>query len=341
MNQTKHLRRLLPGYLLIAWLTSGCNSGDQTVTPQTDCRIQQIVSTTKTGTLGSITKSTYEYDQLGNLLRKTQTTQADALQQEIVAIDQYTYNVANFLTRLTTSSTTKTTLPAGVLTSQTTLTTDYTYTDNRLTAYTKHSETNETGLSNPQSYTTAGTRTYTYNAAGQLMQTQENGLTATYQNGQVQTYEGSFRYVIDNGLIVKAVFPGTNGTGGRADLSQQWQYDGQRRVVRYEEAINDSTRAYYTQEWQMGKPASASLPTFKGHPLVQSPDGEPGVVTKFQQFYVNQQQGNKAYLFSETITANQLNAQGYVTNSTATTTYSTNGQSPTTTSTIYTYTGCN
>lgn len=299
----------------MCWLTGGCSPNDQSIKSQAVCRIQRIASTSTNGTTA---ETVYDYDPAGNLLSNV-FTQHYTNQSDLTTVTKYyTYDAASFLTHAVVTNLAKKTSPGGSSIWQVTSTTDYTYTYNRLTAYTQRDErVEQVGANSPQSRTTTTTGTYTYDAGGQLTQTTGNGLTTTYQNGKVVGYLSTSPFTVENGLVTKAWFPGTNSAGGPANLTQNLQYDEQRRIIRYQEAVNDSLTTYYTQEWQTGKLAEQSLPLFKGHPVVQLPFGELGVVTNYKRFYANQQPGGKPYLFSETATTNQLNAQEFVVSSTA------------------------
>ncbi len=350
MKTTRSLTRLLLVCTTLGGLIAGCTNGSNDgATPKTDCRIQRIVSTTKTGFGATGTAETvYDYDATGNLAKQTLTStnrQSSGSSDNTTTTTQYQYDAAGFLTNSVYSIMQKTASSTGeVYTYQSTSAKVYTYTNNRLAGYAQTDVVlSAGGISPPQQRTTVLTNAYEYDAAGQLVkEVNSNGTTWTYRNGQAVDVKSYFPYVLENGLITKATFPGTDATGKPLTLVQTFQYDAQRRLIKYQECLNDVLESYYTKEWQTGKSAATALPVFKGHPAIQSPYGEGGVLTKYSRNFVNHQQGNTAYLFNEQTNTNQLNAQGFVTHTQTEVMYFTNGQKqPDVTTTVYTYTGCN
>ncbi|MBC8155077.1 MAG: hypothetical protein H7Z72_19480, partial [Bacteroidetes bacterium] len=73
MKKTGLNARLLLIGIGLGWLSTGCDTGENGTTPQAGCRIQRIVSTTKTGFGATRTAETvYDYDAAGNLLKKAE-----------------------------------------------------------------------------------------------------------------------------------------------------------------------------------------------------------------------------------------------------------------------------
>ena len=169
----------------------------------------------------------------------------------------------------------------------------------------------------------------------------------TYQSGKVLDYVQQFGgtesrpFTYQDGLVVKARFPGSNSAGESLTLTQAFQYDGQRRLVKHEELLNDAPKSSFTQAWQPGKPGTLAVPTFKGHPDLSAAFGEPAVLTKKRMYDVNPIKPGVAYLYADYTFTNQVNVQGYITSMQVETTYPANGQpQPAPTLTTYTYTGC-
>lgn len=354
MKKTGLNSRLLLVSIGLAWLNAGCDTGDNGTTPQSGCRIQRIVSTTKGGFGATGTAETaYDYDAAGNLLKKTETNaqrQSAESSSQTTTTETYAYDAGNFLTDYTYSLVQKSDFYGNVSNYQVTQNKVYTYADNRLTGYRLTSVVpSHYNAGVPQQVTTVITGTYEYDAAGQLVkEIIANGPTRTYRNGQLVSYgEGdgsanSQSFTLENGLVVQARFPGTNSTGTISILKQVRGYDEQRRLIKHQEFVNDSLSRYHTQEWQTGKPAALAIPLFKGHPVIREAYGEPGVLIKYREYAVNKLRPDPVYQFVERTYTNQLNAQGYVTDTRKESMYFTNGQKqPDVTTTTYTYTGCN
>ncbi len=343
MKTTRHTLSVLFTTVTVSLLASYCTPTTTDTSPQSDCRIQQSNSTIRNAGGQGTVQTQYEYDPAGNLMRMVKTLllqNGTTGRQSTTTTDTYSYDATNVLTRKVTVIEDRSVFAGTTTGSTNTATTDYTYGNDRLTGQTTTSVSSQTTGSGPQqSRTTTNTSQYTYDATGQLIrQTVDDGLTITYQDGKVVAYTGT-PFTVTDGLIVRAVFPGTQNVS--YTLTQLRQYDDQRRVVEHRELINDTLDRYNTYSWQAGRPAESSLPTFNGHPKTSNPYGEAGLVTEYRQFHINRQQGNRPYETNRTQTVYQLNAQGYVTQSTATTTYTTGQTQPDVVTTTYTYTNCN
>lgn len=359
MKTYRPLFRLLLVGSVLGWLSAGCRNGTEDGTdPQAHCRLQRVVSTTKTLSGSGTDETTYGYDAAGNLVKKivasafTNTTGGGT---NATTTETYTYTEDGFLADYTYATNQKAVSFTGAVTNyQYAQHKTFMYTSNRLTGYTLTTTAQNGGAPVP----TTTTHTYVYDAAGQLVTETgsggPNGPTAvwTYQNGQLVDYvekgvtTESRPYTVQDGLITKARFVGTisygNGPTGPYVLDQVYQYDDQRRLIKQQEFVNDTLDRYYTQEWQTGKPATLCLPAFKGHPVVKALYGEPGVLVKNRQYFVNKQRGNAVYQYMENTYTNQLNAQGYVTSTKLESVPLMTGQTvPDVTTTVYTYTGCN
>lgn len=352
MKNFRLVTRLLLACIVLTWLSAGCNNGNTGTIPQNGCRIQRIVTTTKSPGTDGTSETVYDYDAAGNLLKRTKTSvyaYSAGGSQNTTNTDTYTYNADNFLITSTLSTLQKTVSFTGsISTYEYTSTKTYTYINNQLAGYTERSskfDSNITSTSQPQTYTAAGT--YEYDASGQLTkQLFSNGETWTYRNGQAVDHTGAYPYILQNGLITKASFPGTmglnDGTTRPYNLDQVFRYDDQRRLIQYQEFYNDTLKNYHTQEWQDGKPAELTLPAFKGHPVLKSPSGERGVLTRQRMYTILTQPAGRVSQYYDVTCSNQLNAQGFVTSTKQETLNLGNGQTQTdVTTTVHTYTGCN
>lgn len=351
MKTTQRTSYGLLACLIVSLLNSQCARPTADVPSlQSGCRIQQVVSTLKNATTEGTSQTQYTYDAAGNLLRTVLTNRYQSgpgSNQSSTTTETYSYDASNFLLRKESLTQESSVLGNQQTGFQRTLTTDYVYSDSRLASYRATGTTSFTTSGSTRQQTDITNSQYAYDATGQLVQQMlNNNQTTTYQNGLVTAYNytpnGLNTYTVTDGLISSAFFPGTEGTTGKvSNLLQRRRYDDQRRPIEQRELINDTLRSYYTQAWQSGFTAEQSLPAFKGHPQIRSPYGEPGLVTDHRQFQVNRQQGNSIYESSRTTTVHELNAEGYVTRSVATTTNNASGQPASVLTTVYTYTNCN
>lgn len=349
MKTTQFTPCLLLVCLMVSLLNSQCSPPAAEVDSVQDaCRIQQIVSTVKNANTEGTSQTQYAYDAADNLQRivKTSRYQSGTIaNQSSATTETYTYDANNFLIRKQLL-----TLDQSIFANRTTdyqysATTEYTYSNGRLVSYQLTGLTSSTTSSGTQQQRNVSNCQYEYDAAGQLVrQTFDQNQPITYQNGLITAYYSNLnQFTVTNGLITKAFFPGTEGSANTVrNLTQLRQYDEQRRPIEQRELINDTLSSYYTQAWQAGLTAEQSLPAFKGHPQTRPPYGEPGLVTDYRQFQINRQQNNTVYQSNRTTTVHVLNAKGYVTKSTATTTNFAGGtQQPDVMTTMYTYTNCN
>lgn len=348
MKTTPFTPCLLLICLLVSLLNSRCSPPATGVdSGQNPCRIQQIVSTIKNANTEGTSQTQYIYDAADNLQRSVKTSRYQSgtiANQSTTTTETYSYDANNFLIRKQLL-----TLDQSIVASRTTdyqyaATTEYSYSDGRLVSYQLTDLTSSTTSSGTQQRRNVSTCQYDYDAAGQLVrQTCDRNQPITYQNGLMTSYSDNLnQFTVVNGLITRAFFPGTQGPANTVrNLTQLRQYDEQRRPIEQRELINDTLSSYYTQAWQTGLTAEQSLPAFKGHPQTRPPYGEPGLATDYRQFQINRQQNNTVYPSNRTTTVHVLNAQGYVTKSTATTTNSASAtQQPGVMTTSYTYTNC-
>lgn len=358
MRTLRSVARLLVICTGLGWLSAGCHNKTTDAAPQGNCRVQRVFTTGNRLGSTATTETIYKYDVVGNLAKKAQTSAYQYLAgggDNTTTTETYTYNADGFLTLYDFLIVQQNVDFTGKVSNyKYTWNKAYTYTDNRVTGYTRKDISYNQGImSSPQQQTITIMGLYEYDAAGQLVkETINNGATWTYRNGQLLEYTEkngtteSHPYTIQNGLIIQARFNGTKGVTNGPDipynLTQIREYDDQRRLTKHQEFRNDTLDSYYTQEWQTEKPATLTVPALKGHPVLKLPYGESGVMTRYRTYYVNHLKADSVYSFNDITYTNQLNAQGFVTNTNAETRYFTNGQTqPDVSTTVYTYTGCN
>ncbi|QMW05550.1 hypothetical protein [Spirosoma foliorum] len=327
------------------WLSAGCGKQkDNEVTAANGCRIQHSASTFHSqGNDGTI-QLDYAYDAQGNLTNKTKISQSNSstvASDKTTTTDTYTYDAAGFLTRSVTDLHQQYMFAGKLSEYHYVSTKTYSYANERLTNYIQTDVIYDSHItSGPQQQTSVTTTSYTYDGSGQLTkQTSSNGESITYQNGKALTLTSGYAFELQDGLVVKATFPGTDGSGAAHTLVQVNEYDTNRRLIKHQEYINDSLSTYYTQEWQTGQPAESSLPAFKGHPTVLSLFGESGLLTRYRAYSVNNQ--HQVVQYTDQTFENQLNAGGYILSTKQANQILTNGsQQPDLTTISYTYTGC-
>ena len=334
--------------LFVGWLLAGCAGNSGEATPQGACRIQEYRATDKTQYSNTSLQTTYAYDPSGNLtksvasidVRPTSGTFGTQLTTTMVT---YTYDAAGYLTASKSEQQNTITLQNNTIkTEQYTNSYSYSYTSGRLTQKAE----NYSGTSVSPS---GSISTYEYDSNGNVASITSTGLSDktystvwSYRNNQLVDYvekKGTSEkrpFTIQDGLITKMVFPGTEN-----ELVVTAAFDNQKRAIRIDNYVNKQLTEYDVQTWTDAKPASASLPPFKGFPVPtpSSFDVQTGVLATKQHFYWNSV-SKTMQLFSESTTTAQTNTQGYITSAVINFTYPNNsGQSSVKTET-YTYTGC-
>lgn len=345
--------------LILSALAIRCVHPEQNTTlPQSECRLTRSQTTTQSSQYTGRDETVYSYDAVGQLSRRasTQTFQyTNGGKNDLSTTETFTYDANGLLVSLLRQELSSSVGFTGGrdYAAQLTSNKTYSYTDGRLTGYVQQdNRTSQIGTVTSSPQTTTLTGRYEYDAVGQLtterVTTTTGQQTKTYQNGQITAFSEQYGttlsrpFTYQNGLLVKAFFPGSKGSGAVANLSQVFAYDATRRLTTYQEFVNDTLQSYFTQTWQTGKPASVALPRFKGHPVTVPSAGEPGLLTTKSQYYINQQTRAVQH-FSEATYTNDLNGQGYVTKTSGQTRFlhpQTLPQVETTTA-LHTYTNCN
>ncbi|MBC7890886.1 MAG: RHS repeat protein [Sphingobacteriaceae bacterium] len=348
MNHPFFIRLCL---LLLVSLGTACSNRE--TAPQGECRIQSSTTTSTSSVSTFNERTTYEYDASGNLLSKITTNQSRYLDAQIAnranrdqtTTNRYTYNAEGYL--LTSAYQFKDnyfTIDGKPATEEFVYNLTYTYANGRLSGYLQQYVINGKALS-------PSPNTYDYDAAGNLLRLTRGNSTWTFSQNRLVDYvekTGSAEnrpYVIDNGLVTSYTIPG--------GLRSVYTYDGQRRLTKMEEYVNDRLQSYYTQTYGDGKLATAAEPPFKGFPVVAFPSTspnsdrqffeEPGVLTGKKQYYITNSQTGQEQFFSEMTISHQLNAQGFVVSAARQVQFkhpSTLPQVENATMT-YSYTGCN
>ena len=352
--------RLLLCYCGIGWLSTNCatESADN-LTPDADCRIQQVMSVSKSKFYDETAQTTYEYDATGKLLKTGTTTDKKPLNgatgsqtgNKTVA---YTYDATGFLTASTTQELYILTMPNKTYREQITTTDSYSYASGRLSGFT----TKRVGA---YGVTQTVTSLFAYDGAGELITKTQvissvvhdpalvreppGGVATriwTYRKNQLVDYVeksgGAERrpFTIQNGVITKM---------GDANYELRYEYDSQRRILKQENIDKGQLVEYYSQTWADAKPSSASLPLVKGFPAVPVNWDDnlslAGVLATKKTFFLNPV-SRVIYLYEESTAAVQTNPKGFVSKAVITTKHpdpAAASQDMTTTET-YTYSGC-
>ena len=334
--------------LFAGWLTTGCAGNSGETTPQGTCRIQQYTAVSTSQYTNSNAQTVYTYDASGNLIKSVATIDSRPTSntfgtQLTTTTITYTYDAAGFLTGSTSQQQNTIVLPTNATkTEQYTNIASYSYTNGRLTQKVEN-------YSGTYVSPSGSIRTYEYGSDGNLSSITATGLSDKtystvwqYRNNQLIDYiekKGATEnrpFTIQDGLITKMVFPGTEN-----ELVVAAAFDNQKRAVRIDNYVNNQLTEYDVQTWTGAKPSSASLPLFKGFPVLtpSSFDAQTGVLATKQHFNWNTV-SKTMQLYNESKSAVQTNEQGYITNAVITTTYAVNTGQNTVSTETYTYAGC-
>lgn len=332
----------------------GCQPVDQTDSaPQTTCRIQAYST--------SADRTTYSYDAEGRLTNWAfNLTSGDQ-----TLTTTYTYDANGYLTASTLVRTDRWYLKSGQPARQMTTARTYRYANGRLVGYTSESSPGAA----PGNKITG---TFQYDETGQLLtetalfrytsdpklSPEGNGLA----DGNQQTW-----FYRQNKLADYTYQPSTSGAithpyiivDGRITQTNNlpaFEYDSQGRLVKASVYQQGLLNSYSTTEYDQGKSWRETLPAFKGFPTIKAVTGletnlnvaigllgfgSPDVKRTYTYFadynpYGVVQLTNHSYV-------NQLNGQGFVTQTTAigTSTYPNSPTRTDTLKTVFTYTNCN
>ncbi|WP_460969106.1 hypothetical protein, partial [Spirosoma migulaei] len=342
--------------LLIGWISAGCSRSSTEANPQGDCRIQQYNAVSKSALSTTSSQTTYEYDPQGNLTKTVATFTKQSTpatnQQTSTTTVLYSYDADGYLTKMNSQLVTITTATGKITTEQIAMANSYSYTNGRLTSASKRT-VGAYGLN------TTVSELYEYDGAGALAtktaQTHYDYDPAvtheipgsptgplqiwTYQQNVLIDYvekSGALEsrpITIQNGLATSITIPG--------NYKVIWAYDNQQRQTKLAEYVGDTLTRTTTQTWGNAKPASASLPAFKGFPntIPTSEFGQSGVLATSNYLYWNSI-SKKMETFSEQTTVSQTNEQGFATNVVSTVKHPLAVDQDYTTTETYTYSGC-
>lgn len=326
---------ILVGSVFISWLNVGCTTDKNETSPQSTCRIQQYVSVSKSKFSDQTNRINYSYDSQDKLTKTVSTMEKRPVNgatggQTGTTTVTYTYDINGYLTASASQELYVTvSTPTNTIREQITTTKSYSYTNGRLSGY----ETNRIGA---YGITTKVTGSLAYNPSGDLVSKTETSTSTvhdpaiakeipgssaatvriwTYQTNQLVDYVEKFGnterrpFTIENGLITKMVFPGTN------ELVVTAAFDNQKRLTKREEYIDGQLSRYDVQTWTDARPSSASLPGFSGFPAVAQllESTQTGVSSSYKSFYRNTV-SKTMEPYEERVSTVQTNAQGYVTN---------------------------
>lgn len=342
--------------LLIGWLSTDCSRSSTEANPQGTCRIQQYNAVSKAALSNTISQTTYAYDPQGNLTK----TVATFTKQSTPATNQqtsnttvlYSYDADGYLTAMSSQLATITTVAGKITKEQVSMVNSYSYTNGRLSSANKRT-IGAYGLN------TTVSELYEYDGAGNLAtktaQTHYDYDPAvtheipgsstgplqiwTYQQNVLIDYVeksgtlASRPITIQNGLATSITIPG--------NYKVSWEYDNQQRQTKLAEYVNDTLTKVTSQTWGTVKPATASLPAFKGFPktIPASEFGQAGVLATSTYLYWNSI-SKKMETFSEQTSVSQTNDQGFVTNVIITVKHLKAVDQDYTTTETYTYSGC-
>jgi hypothetical protein len=295
--------------LLAVLCLSACQSQTgEVAAPQSSCKIKTFSSsyTTSPATNGSAGQSetVYEYDALDNLTRTSTSTKSknnnDAFQLNESIITIFSYDSAGYLSKKTEQHDRQ---DAGRNT-KTNTNTSYVYgNDKKLTTAT---ETKSGNITQTTIYR------YEYDNAGKvskfITETGDQKTTHTYANGELTavTQRGANGadlqiYTVTNGIVTKQAQSVSNYT--------TYAYNNQRRLTKSEQFVDGKLNYYYEMSPIEAKPATESLPSFKGHPIISPLTGKTGLFDVFK-FYalIN----NTMTQMNESTYKYSVNAKGFV-----------------------------
>jgi Tfp pilus assembly protein PilE len=317
---------------LIGWLSAGCrkDSLDNAV-PQTNCRIQEYKSVTKSAFYEQTNQTVYTYDSQGNLSKTAATMDKRPPSGTVggqtgTTTGTYTYNADGYLTASASQELYITvSTPTNTIREQITTTRSYSYANGRLSGYT----TTRVGA---YGITTTTTDSFLYDESGNLLSKTEVSTYVVHDPAiakeiptnptgplKIWTYRANVLvdYVeksgaseqrpltIQNGLVLKIT--GTN-------YEVRYEYDNQQRLTKQEFYADGNLTDSIVQTWTNTKPSSVALPVFKGFPTAAqlTESGQAGVLASRKSFYWNSTTKTMEQYDEITYTM-QTNAQEFIT----------------------------
>lgn len=346
--------RIILATALLTGIDMGCQPDAQdTTTPQTNCLLQAYSTPAD--------RTTYAFNPQGQLLNwEFNLTNGDQTMKNTYRYDQDGYLTASILVR-----TDRWYVKSGQPARQMTTTRTYSYTNSRLTGYVSESSPGAA----PGNKITG---TFQYDETGQLLSE-----TATFQytsdpklspegnnldDGNIQTWlyrqNKLADYTYQPGKSGATTHPYTIVDGRITQINNQpaFDYDSQGRLVKTIVYQQGNLNSYAVIEYDQGKSALETVPAFKGFPTIRSVAGvetnlnvaigllgytSPAVQKSYT--YFADYPGHGVVQLTKHTYVNQLNSQGFVTQTTAigTSTYPDSPPQSDTLKTVFTYTNCN
>ncbi|AKD55686.1 DUF2963 domain-containing protein [Spirosoma radiotolerans] len=346
--------RIIVTAALLAGVDTSCRPDAQdTTTPQANCRIQTYSTPAD--------RTTYAYDPEGKLLDwEFNLTNGDQTLKST-----YTYDQNGYLTASTLVRTDRWYVKSGQPARQMTTTRTYSYSNGRLTGYVSESSPGSspgnkiTGTFDydPNGQLLSETATFRYTSDPKLSP-ENNGLidgsqqTWTYRQNQLVDYT----YRPSESGAMTHPYTIVDGRITQINAKPAYEYDSQGRLVKAIVYQQDNLNSYAITEYDQGKAWRETVPAFKGFPTIKSVTGletNLDVAIGFLGFgaptvpksytYFADYPGHGVVQLTKHTYVNQLNSQGFVTQTTAigTSTYPDAPPQSDTLKTVFTYTNCN
>lgn len=346
--------RIILTIALLTGVDMGCQPDAQdNTTPQTNCLLQAYSTPAD--------RTTYAFDPQGKLLNwEFNLTNGDQTLKNTYTYDENGYLTASILVR-----TDRWYVKSGQPARQMTTTRTYSYSNGRLTGYVSESSPG----ASPGNKITG---TFQYDENGQLQSetatfryTSDPKLSpegSSLDDGSIRTW--SYR---QNQLVDYTYQPSPSGAmthpytivdGRITQINNQpaFDYDSQGRLVKTIVYQQGNLNSYAVIEYDQGKSALETVPAFKGFPSIRSVAGvetnlnfaigllgytSPAVQKSYT--YFADYPGHGVVQLTKHTYVNQLNSQGFVTQTTAigTSTYPDSPPQSDTLKTVFTYTNCN
>lgn len=273
--------------------------------PSSNCRIIKAVveSQSSNDSHKEISTTEYVYNTNGDLIKKSLVIDGKT-KSYYVQNETYRYNPEGFLIEQTIVGIND---EPNINVRKTSSNSKFSYTDSRLT-------TIEKSNTNLQGNVSLDYIKYLYDANGVLLSKAKTNsvgsiFTSTYNsNGELIDYEiktsteTTKPYTLQNGLVIKDSSKGYYSSN---------EYNAQRQIVKSQFYNNNKLNSYFTFEYYNGLHSEATMPNFKGFPIIKNEKGELGVFAKFQYFA---EPGNGALeKLNESANVCQKNSNGLVT----------------------------
>lgn len=339
---------------LLAGVEMGCQpDAKDTTTPQTSCRIQSYLTPAD--------RTTYTFDDQGKLLH----WDFDLTSGDQTLKNTYTYNQDGYLTASTLVRTDRWYVKSGQPARQMTTTRSYSYRQGRLTGYVSESSPGSapgnkiTGSFeyDPSGQLQSETATFRYTSDPKLS-VEGTGLDDGNQQTWLYRQNQLVDYTYQPTISVAVTHPYTivDGRITHINTKPAYEYDDQGRPAKTIVYQQGNLNSYAVIEYDPGKSWHQTVPAFKGFPAIRPLTGletNLNVAIGFLGFgaptvqksytYFADYPGHGVVQLSKYTYLNQVNSQGFVTQTTAigTSTYPNSPPRSDTVKTVFTYTNCN